>query len=113
MFAGSLCTHVRPFYTNTSREEATSQQRFEIERVVTAEDVEERLRWGAWKAPGPGDDLPVRFLKACGRPLSTIIAAIAQASFDLKYFPQRFRSAGVVVLNKPGKTTLQQQTAGG
>jgi len=38
---------------------------------------------------------------------------ITQASFELEYFPQRFRSAGVVVLRKPGKTVKQQQTAGG
>jgi hypothetical protein len=99
--------------SDTSWEETTTQQRFPIERAVTAEEVEERLKWGTWKAPGPSDDLPVGFLKACGRPLSVILAAITQASFDLEYFPKRFRSAGVVVLKKPGKTLTQQQTAGG
>jgi Reverse transcriptase (RNA-dependent DNA polymerase)/Endonuclease-reverse transcriptase len=98
---------------DTTWEEATTQQRFHIEKAVTAEEIEEKLKWGAWKAPGPSDDLPVGFLKACGRPLSTILAAITQASFDLEYFPKRFRSAGVVVLKKPGKTLRQQQTAGG
>ncbi|KIM92765.1 hypothetical protein OIDMADRAFT_62240, partial [Oidiodendron maius Zn] len=98
---------------DTTWEEASTQQRFPIEKAVTAEEIEERLKWGAWKAPGPSDDLPAGFLKACGRPLSTILAAITQASFDLEYFPKRFRSAGVVVLKKPGKTLTQQQTAGG
>jgi hypothetical protein len=99
--------------TDTTWDETTSQQRFNIDRAVTADEIKARLRWGAWKAPGPGDDLPVGFLRACGTPFAEAMAAIAQASFDLEYFPQRFRGAGVVVLKKPGKTVQQQQTAGG
>jgi hypothetical protein len=98
---------------DTTWEEATSQQRFEIKREVTQEEVEERLRWGPWKAPGPDDALPVGFLRACGESLAKALAAIAQASLTLEYFPQRFRNAGVVVLKKPGKTTEQLRAPGG
>ena len=63
-------------------------------------------RQGAWKAPGPSDDLPAGFLKACGRLLTVVLADITQASFELEYFLQRFYRARVVVLKKPGKTTL-------
>ena len=57
--------------------------------------------------PGPSDDLPVGFLKTYSRPLSTILIAITQASFDLEYFPKQFYSTGVVVLKKPGKILRQ------
>ena len=37
---------------------------------------------------------------------------ISEDSFRLKYFPQCFRSAQVVVLRKPGKMLQQQRQAG-
>jgi hypothetical protein len=81
---------------------------------VSAKDVEDTLRdTGAWKTPGTDDNLPAGFLKACGEPVAEAIAKLANASFALAYFPQRFRKAGVIVLRKPGKTTDQYQTAGG
>jgi Reverse transcriptase (RNA-dependent DNA polymerase)/Endonuclease-reverse transcriptase len=99
---------------DTTWAETTSQQRFDIDKGIQVEEIEELIRQtGAWKAPGPGDNLPTGFLKACGRPLARILAMITQASFELEYFPQQFRSAGVVVLKKSGKTVKQQQTAGG
>jgi hypothetical protein len=57
----------------------------------------------AWKVPGL-DDLPVGFLRVCGKPLAEIIAIIITACFTLEYFPQRFRCAEVVILAKPEKT---------
>lgn len=87
---------------------------FEVKREVDSAEISEILRQtGAWKAPGTDDLLPTGFLKACGPPLAEILTRLANASFALEYFPRRFRSAGVVVLRKPGKTIKQQQTPGG
>jgi hypothetical protein len=87
-------------------------QRFTIDDAVTEEDITNVLRkTGAWKAPGP-DLLPTGFLKACGRPLAKLLAAIATASLRLGHVPAQFKAAKVVVLRKPGKTLEQQQTAG-
>jgi Reverse transcriptase (RNA-dependent DNA polymerase)/Endonuclease-reverse transcriptase len=90
----------------------TGQQKFEIERTVCTEDVQEILRGiSAWKAPGL-DDLPTGFLRACGKPLAEIIATTANACLKLEYFPERFRCAEVVVLAKPGKTGKIVHTPG-
>ena len=92
--------------------DATGQQKFEIERTVRTEDVQEILKnTSAWKAPGL-DDLPVGFLRACGKPLAEILATIVTACLTFEYFPQRFRCTEVVVLAKPGKTGKIKHTPG-
>jgi hypothetical protein len=90
----------------------SGEQRFEIERTVCTDDVQGILRnASAWKAPGL-DDLPMGFLRACGKPLAKIIAAITAACLALEYFPRRFRCAEVVVLAKAGKTGKIVHTPG-
>jgi hypothetical protein len=90
----------------------SGQQKFEVERAVSTENVQEILRnTSAWKAPGL-DDLPIGFLRACGKPLADALAAVATASLTLEYFPLRFRCAEVVVLSKPGKTGKVLHTPG-
>ena len=90
----------------------SGEQRFEIDRTASTEDVQGILRKAsAWKAPGL-DDLPMGFLRACGKPLAKIIASIATACLELEYFPQRFRCAEVVVLAKAGKTGKIVHTPG-
>jgi hypothetical protein len=84
-----------------------------LPQTVTADDVEQTLRYtGAWKAPGD-DGLPVGFLRACGPPLYHTLAAIATASFQVGYFPTCCKTAKVVVIQKPGKPPEARQTPGG
>jgi hypothetical protein len=56
-----------------------------------------------WKAPGE-DNIPAGLLKACGKPLYQVLAALITSSFNAAYFPRRFRTAKVLVLPKPNKT---------
>ena len=99
---------------DTSWTEAISEERVPIERHIDGEEIAQIIRkTGAWKAPGTDDLLPTGFLKACGKPLFDILAQITNASFALEYFPLRFRSAGVVVIQKPGKPAEALETAGG
>jgi hypothetical protein len=52
----------------------------------------------------PGEDgLPMLIWKRLWRHLSNLITRIFAASIDLGYHPQRWRSARIVVLRKPGK----------
>jgi hypothetical protein len=69
--------------------------------------------WSEAEAPGIDDLLPMGFLKACGPPLAKILAAVATASFQISYFPKRFRQAGIIVVRKPGKTEAEMHTASG
>jgi hypothetical protein len=99
---------------DTTWDDRTFGDSFEISRKVTADEIQGIIRHtGAWKAPGTNDWLPTGFLKACGRPLAEILAEITNASFALEYYPKYFRSGGVVVLAKPGKTIAQKRTPGG
>jgi Reverse transcriptase (RNA-dependent DNA polymerase) len=65
-----------------------------------------------WKAPGL-DDLPVGFLKACGKPLAKVLAILATKCFKLGLFPRELKHAKVTVLQKPGKKPAVYKTAGG
>ena len=79
---------------------------------VTENDIKNALQQTApWKAPGI-DSLPIGFLRACGRPLSQIIAKLANTSFQLSYFPSQFKQVGMVVIPKPGKSTTKLQSTG-
>ena len=80
---------------------------------VTSEEIKEALRRTLnWKAPGV-DNLPAGFLKACGEPLFSILAKIATASFQIGFFPQEFKYAKTIVLQKPEKTPGTYQTPRG
>ena len=65
-----------------------------------------------WKAPGE-DNLPTGFLKACGHPLFRVLAVLIEACFRIGWFPERFKRAKTVVLQKPGKEPSTYRTPGG
>ena len=79
-------------------------QRLPLNQEITQDEVANILHnTGAWKAPGT-DLLPTGFLKACGPPLTALLAQIGTASLRLEHLPAQFRVAKVIVLRKPGKT---------
>jgi hypothetical protein len=51
-------------------------------------------------------------VKACGKPLYRVLAALIISSFEAAYFPCCFKTAKVIVLPKPNKTTAQKFTPG-
>jgi hypothetical protein len=56
-------------------DESTFGQAFEVDRVVTTDQVARVVqRTGAWKAPAGRDGIPTGFLKACGEPLYRTLA---------------------------------------
>jgi hypothetical protein len=55
----------------------------------------------------------VGFLRACSPPLYYTLAAIATASFQVGYFPTYYKTAKVVVIQKPRKPPEVRQTPGG
>ena len=65
-----------------------------------------------WKAPGE-DNLPIGFLKLCGLLLYDLLAALAIACLRLGWFPDRFKRAKTVVLQKLGKQPAAYRTVGG
>jgi len=81
-------------------------------RVPISQDMDKfdiaKILWktSPWKAPGL-NNLPMGFLKAYGQPLIKTLARIANASFNVSYFPSAFKQARVVVLRKPGKIMEQ------
>ena len=71
---------------------------------VISEEIKKALkRTSNWKAPGV-DNLPTGFLKTYKEPLFSILAKIATTSFQIGFFPQEFKYAKIIVLQKPGKT---------
>jgi hypothetical protein len=64
-----------------------------------------------WKAPGE-NNIPASLLKACGKLLYQMLAALITSSFNAAYFPRRFRTAKISVLPKPNKTITQKATPG-
>lgn len=86
---------------------------FAIKKEVTSSEVAAILRnTAAWKSPGE-DLLPVGFLRACGQPVYDVLATLISKSFELAYYPKRFRSARVAIIPKPNKTKAEKQTPGG
>ena len=84
-----------------------------LQQDVTSEDIAEALANARpWKAPGE-DNLPTGFLKLCGPPLYDLLAALATACLRLGWFPDRFKRAKTVVLQKPGKLPTAYRTVGG
>jgi hypothetical protein len=69
-------------------------------------------RISPWKASGE-DLLPTGLLKACGYPLFRVLAVLTEACFRTGWFPERFKRAKTVVLQKPGKTPETCQTPDG
>ena len=53
------------------------------------------------------------FLKACGKPLTRVLAVLTEACLRLGWFPDWCQRAKTVVLNKPGKEPAAYQTPGG
>jgi len=89
------------------------EAKFEIDKTVTPEDIQEVLsRTSPWKAPG-NDHLPAGLLKACGSTLYRVLAALSQRCFELGWFPRRLKEAIAIVLPKPGKSPADYQTPGG
>lgn len=87
-----------------------SNEQFSLSQSVSSEDIAQELRsTSQWKAPGE-DLIPNGLLLHCGPALHKELAHIASASFAISYFPQRFRSARVVVIPKPGKSRDQKAT---
>ncbi len=89
------------------------ETRIPATQLVTPDDIHEVLsKAGPWKAPGE-DNLPMGLLKACGKPLCRILAVLATKCLELGWFPNRFKRAKTVVLQKPGKAPKTYQTLGG
>ena len=86
---------------------------FEVRKRVTIKDISTTLSTiKPWKAPG--DDLiPTGLIKACGRPLFQILAALYTRCLELQWYPQRFKKAKTVVLTKPGKPPATYRTPKG
>jgi hypothetical protein len=79
------------------------EPKFDIEAGVSAGDIRAVLsKISPWKALGE-DNLPTGFLKACGHPLFRVLAVLIEACFRIGWFPERFKRAKTVVLQKPGK----------
>jgi hypothetical protein len=79
---------------------------------VTVDEIKGILRnVRPWKAPEE-DNIATGLLKACGKLLHQILAALIISSFIAVYFPRRFRIAKVTVLLKPNKTLGQKSTPG-
>jgi hypothetical protein len=77
---------------------------------VTADEIKGILRdVRPWKAPEK-DNIATKLLKACGKLLHQILAALIISSFIAAYFPRRFKIAKITVLPKPNKTLEQKST---
>ena len=88
-------------------------QRFVIDKEVDELDIQIIVASiASWKSPGD-DLLPNGFLTACGEPLYRCLAYLSNKSFELGWFPERFRTARVAVIPKPNKPVAQRSFAGG
>lgn len=98
---------------DTTFDQAFDQPRFEVQKEVTIRDVARALsETHPWKAPGE-DLIPTGLIKACGRPLFQILAALYTRCLELQWYPPRFKKAKTVVLTKPGKPPATYRTAKG
>ena len=89
------------------------QASFQMDDPINEHEVKQAIqRAGSWSAPGL-DGIPAGLLKACGSHLVQVLQPLIQASFDLEYFPKRFRTAVVAVVPKPNKTPAQRKKVGG
>lgn len=78
---------------------------------LTAEEVEAAMmRSKPDKAPGM-DEITFRVWKELWPVLGGVIVKLYQASLDLKYVPQRWRTAKIVVLRKPNKPDYSRPKA--
>ncbi len=58
-----------------------------LSTTVNARDIIKALsRAALWKAPRE-DSIPMGFLKACGKPLTKILAVLTKACLQLGWFP--------------------------
>ena len=89
------------------------QASFQMDDPINEHEVKQAIqRVDSWSAPGL-DGIPAGLLKACGSHLVQVLQPLIQASFDLEYFPKRFRTAVVAVVPKPNKTPAQRKKVGG
>jgi hypothetical protein len=82
-----------------------------FQRVIKDEikDIIKSIK--SWKAPGK-DNILTGLFKACGKLLYKTLAALVTSSFNVIYFPRRFKIAKVTVLLKSNKTIAQKATPG-
>ena len=80
---------------------------------MTAKAIEATLsNISPWKAPGE-DSLPTGLLKACGTPLYRVLAVLIEGCFRLGWYPERFKRAKTIVLQKTRKPPKSYKTPGG
>jgi hypothetical protein len=85
---------------------------FALSTRVISSDMNDIFRGTKpWKAPEE-NNIPADLLKACGKPLYQMLAALITSSFNAVYFPRKFRTAKILVLLKPNKTVAQKATLG-
>jgi hypothetical protein len=79
---------------------------------VTKDEIEDIIKsTKSWKAPEE-DNIFTGLLKACGKLLHKTFAALVTSSFNVIYFPRRFKVAKVTVLPKLNKIITQKATPG-
>jgi hypothetical protein len=96
----------------TALEAAKAQllrNQFPISQRVTSDEIKDILRnIKPWKAPGE-DNIPAGLLKACGKPLYRMLAALIISSFKAVYFPYCFKMAKIIMLSKSNKTIVSRR----
>jgi hypothetical protein len=86
------------------------RNQFPIFQRVTSDEIEDILRsTKPWKAPEK-NNIPAGLLKACGKPLYKMLAALIISSFEAVYFSCCFKTAKVIMLPKFNKTIAQKST---
>jgi hypothetical protein len=81
-----------------------SSSQFALLTRVTSSNIKDIFRGTKfWKASGE-NNIPADLLKACGKPLYQMLAALIISSFEAAYFSRRFYTAKMSVLPKPNKT---------
>jgi retron-type reverse transcriptase len=74
-----------------------------LDQEATQEEIQQILsKVKPDKSPG-ADGIPYRILKAMGQPLVIILAQLITSCWKLEYFPQQFKHANTIVLQKPNK----------
>jgi hypothetical protein len=74
-----------------------------LDQEATQEEIQKILsKVKPDKCPG-ADGIPYRILKAMGQPLVIVLAQLITSCWKLEYYPQQFRHANTIVLQKPNK----------
>ncbi|OBZ69760.1 RNA-directed DNA polymerase from mobile element jockey [Grifola frondosa] len=73
-------------------------------RPITDSQIEEVIKkLKEYKAPGP-DCIPNEVYKHCANLLIPILGRLFRASFDLKIYPEEWKTSNTVVIRKPGRS---------